>query len=789
MWVGRYAHIHIHNQIRIYMCRETGRRGRFPHSDRRPAPVERLPAVLSAASANLKSRSLTPVLLNRSLKPRRRRRRRAAAACCRMDSTLSVLDEAYDSGRRSRTSSFHSQRPDGALYDVGETDAQAQPQSQQLQANHLQLDPAAIYRSSHRRQASDTSELDPLSATSSPYPPAAAILHQNVRPVYNISPVTLDLGSPDPVCGPVDDPGLREAFDASLFMGERQQDNLAPQNLSTALFASQEQYISPMDQAYQNMLRRSHSGQSTFPYPVGRNTMRSDSSLNLADGGHATVPSMASHSSSRISSPFDGLAAYDERSMNQNIDVSQATDFSSLSPFETLNVNQSALNASHNAPPSFAMGPGSHGEEVQFDLTQSLPGYQNSQNLRGDGSLSQVNYSQRQDLLGPDQFSQATLEVPSPYSDAGSFERSSMGEHGSPSIDPLALSRTTSFNSQFQPQSQYDQLQVSAPGSPYGPETYNSPIEARMPAFDGLDTFDGQAMFQAQDQYAFLRPLPGPQPLFYRPGQTPMATTQVNTNYNEFGAPGIAIDPPTPAQSYLLSRHAPTSYPFPQQVPTITTTAVSDRPTGRGGQMLGADLGIERVRGRSNSDSNLELHPSYTRSGQNLSSDTTPRSRSPGANVLGIDRRSSSHNRVSKPADHLRRASWSGVPDHMEEDLADGRDGQQTNSRQKNPATFICPVDGCNKAFTRAYNLRSHQRTHTNERPFLCEICGKGFARQHDRKRHEKLHTNEKPFSCPGCQKKFARMDALSRHFKSETGKDCIINNPEYQHFLDDMDE
>lgn len=102
---------------------------------------------------------------------------------------------------------------------------------------------------------------------------------------------------------------------------------------------------------------------------------------------------------------------------------------------------------------------------------------------------------------------------------------------------------------------------------------------------------------------------------------------------------------------------------------------------------------------------------------------------------------------------------------------------------QKHPATFQCTL--CPKRFTRAYNLRSHLRTHTDERPFVCTICQKAFARQHDRKRHEGLHTGEKKFICKGelmhkpgaqwgCGRKFARADALGRHFRSEAGRICI---------------
>ena len=102
---------------------------------------------------------------------------------------------------------------------------------------------------------------------------------------------------------------------------------------------------------------------------------------------------------------------------------------------------------------------------------------------------------------------------------------------------------------------------------------------------------------------------------------------------------------------------------------------------------------------------------------------------------------------------------------------------------QKHPATFQCNL--CPKKFTRAYNLRSHLRTHTDERPFVCTVCGKAFARQHDRKRHEGLHSGEKKFVCKGelntrpgetwgCGRRFARADALGRHFRSEAGRVCI---------------
>ncbi|XP_012672920.2 zinc finger protein 367 [Clupea harengus] len=92
-------------------------------------------------------------------------------------------------------------------------------------------------------------------------------------------------------------------------------------------------------------------------------------------------------------------------------------------------------------------------------------------------------------------------------------------------------------------------------------------------------------------------------------------------------------------------------------------------------------------------------------------------------------------------------------PDHIKDGMRRGRpradtvrelisEGENSNSRIR------CNI--CQRVFPREKSLQAHKRTHTGERPYLCDYpgCEKAFVQSGQLKTHQRLHTGEKPFVC-----------------------------------------
>ncbi|XP_042311332.1 zinc finger protein 367 [Sceloporus undulatus] len=118
-------------------------------------------------------------------------------------------------------------------------------------------------------------------------------------------------------------------------------------------------------------------------------------------------------------------------------------------------------------------------------------------------------------------------------------------------------------------------------------------------------------------------------------------------------------------------------------------------------------------------------------------------------------------------ADKEARDEEAGSPDsglggHLRDGIRRGRPRADTvrdliSEGEHSSSRIRCNV--CNRVFPREKSLQAHRRTHTGERPYLCDYpeCGKAFVQSGQLKTHQRLHTGEKPFVCAenGCVSRF----------------------------------
>ncbi|KII95731.1 hypothetical protein PLICRDRAFT_693882 [Plicaturopsis crispa FD-325 SS-3] len=81
---------------------------------------------------------------------------------------------------------------------------------------------------------------------------------------------------------------------------------------------------------------------------------------------------------------------------------------------------------------------------------------------------------------------------------------------------------------------------------------------------------------------------------------------------------------------------------------------------------------------------------------------------------------------------------------------------------------YKCTHQGCDKAYTKPSRLEEHERSHTGQRPYVCNKCNKSYLRETHLQAHARSHLPEsaRPFQCSevGCAKRFWTSQHLRVH-------------------------
>ncbi|XP_056870746.1 transcription factor E4F1 isoform X2 [Takifugu flavidus] len=95
---------------------------------------------------------------------------------------------------------------------------------------------------------------------------------------------------------------------------------------------------------------------------------------------------------------------------------------------------------------------------------------------------------------------------------------------------------------------------------------------------------------------------------------------------------------------------------------------------------------------------------------------------------------------------------------------------------------YICQL--CQKTFKTINILRTHLKTHSDQKNFSCDLCRTSFHTKGSLVRHNRRHTDERPYRCNLCGHSFRESGALTRHLKAITPCTEKIRFAQYKEIL-----
>uniref|UniRef100_UPI0037E6FB22 transcription factor E4F1 n=1 Tax=Semicossyphus pulcher TaxID=241346 RepID=UPI0037E6FB22 len=120
--------------------------------------------------------------------------------------------------------------------------------------------------------------------------------------------------------------------------------------------------------------------------------------------------------------------------------------------------------------------------------------------------------------------------------------------------------------------------------------------------------------------------------------------------------------------------------------------------------------------------------------------------------------------------------------DETEGSVSDGAIFDKPVYKVNQEGRYICQL--CEKTFKTTNILRTHMKTHSDQKNFSCDLCGTSFRTKGSLIRHNRRHTDERPYRCNLCGQSFRESGALTRHLKALTPCTEKIRFVQYKEIL-----